>query len=55
MGLLWGAVPSAERLRARTARVAEEIIDKFASSSRANGYATLGHCVQNSLTLSCVD
>jgi hypothetical protein len=55
MGLLWGAVPSAERHRAPTAEGADEIIDKFASSLRANGYATLGHCVQNSLTLPCVD
>ena len=55
MGLLWG-VPALPDARTRDARPgAGAIIDKFALSLLPDAYVTLGHCVQNSLTLPCVD
>jgi hypothetical protein len=52
MGLLWGAAPRPRGKTRDTSPGPGPISDKFAATLLSEAYVTLGHSVQNSLTLS---
>jgi hypothetical protein len=52
LGLLWGIRTLPDATKRGTSPGAASIIDKFAAPLLSAAYATLGHCVQNSLKLS---